>query len=97
MQAKQRKSLKKYLEILRKRREYKKAQKHRLSKWQRFKKWSTVDRWIDLLVDIGLIAFDVLSSPILIVVRTARYFMNKYVNRHIKRFLKWFAHKVLKI
>ena len=97
MQAKQRKSLKKYLEILRKRREYKKAQKHRLSKWQRFKKWSTVDRWIDLSVDIGLIAFDVLSSPILIVVRTARYFMNKYVNRHIKRFLKWFAHKVLKI
>ena len=101
MQAKQRKSLKKYLEILRKRREYKKTQtarkQHRLSKWQRFKNWSTVDRWIDLLVDIGLIAFDVLSSPILIVVRTARYFMNKYVNRHIKRFLKWFAHKVLKI
>ena len=97
MQAKQRKSLKKYLEILKKRREYKKAQKHRLSKWQRFKKWSTVDRWIDLLVDIGLIAFDVLSSPILIIVRTARYFLNKYVNKHIKRFLKWFAHKVLKI
>ena len=97
MQIRQRKSLKKYLEILSKRREYKKAQKHRLSKWQRFKKWSTVDRWIDLLVDIGLIAFDVLSSPILIVVRTARYFMNKYVNKHIKRFLKWFAHKVLKI
>ena len=97
MQIRQRKSLKKYLEILKKRREYKKAQKHRLSKWQRFKKWSTVDRWIDLSVDIGLIAFDVLSSPILIVVRTARYFMNKYVNKHIKRFLKWFAHKVLKI
>ena len=97
MQAKQRKSLKKYLEILKKRREYKKAQKQRLSKWQRFKKWSTVDRWIDLLVDIGLIAFDVLSSPILIIVRTARYFLNKYVNKHIKRFLKWFAHKVLKI
>ena len=97
MQIRQRKSLKKYLEILRKRREYKKTQKQRLSKWQRFKKWSTVDRWIDLIVDIGLIAFDVLSSPILIIVRTARYFLNKYVNKHIKRFLKWFAHKVLKI
>ena len=97
MRIQQRKSLKKYLEILKKRREYKKAQKQRLSKWQRFKKWSTVDRWIDLLVDIGLIAFDVLSSPILIIVRTARYFLNKYVNKHIKRFLKWFAHKVLKI
>ena len=97
MRIQQRKSLKKYLEILKKRREYKKAQKQRLSKWQRFKKWSTVDRWIDLIVDIGLIAFDVLSSPILIIVRTARYFLNKYVNKHIKRFLKWFAHKVLKI
>ena len=97
MQIRQRKSLKKYLEILKKRREYKKGQKQRLSNWQRFKKWSTVDRWIDLLVDIGLIAFDVLSSPILIIVRTARYFLNKYVNKHIKRFLKWFAHKVLKI
>ena len=30
-------------------------------KWTRFKKWS-VDHWIDLFVDIGLIAFDVLSS-----------------------------------
>ena len=39
---------------------------------QRFKKWSTVDRWIDLIVDIGFIAFDVLSSPILIIVRTIR-------------------------
>ena len=67
------------------------------TRWQRFKQWSTVDRWIDLIVDIGLVAFDVLSSPILIVVRTIRYFFNKYVNKHIKRFLKWFAHKVLKI
>ena len=67
------------------------------TRWQRFKKWSTVDRWIDLSVDIGLVAFDVLSSPILIVVRTIRYFFNKYVNKHIKRFLKWFAHRVLKI
>ena len=75
----------------------KRVQKTQLSRWQRFKQWSTVDRWIDLIVDIGLVAFDVLSSPILIVVRTIRYFFNKYVNRHIKRFLKWFAHRVLKI
>ena len=73
------------------------TKREQLSKWQRFKQWSTVDRWIDLIVDIGLVAFDVLSSPILIVVRTIRYFFNKYVNKHIKRFLKWFAHKVLKI
>jgi len=73
------------------------TKREQLSRWQRFKQWSTVDRWIDLIVDIGLVAFDVLSSPILIVVRTIRYFFNKYVNRHIKRFLKWFAHRVLKI
>ena len=66
-------------------------------KWQRFKEWNTVDHWIDLIVDIGLIAFDVLSSPILIVVRFFRYFMNRWMNGHIKRFLKWFAHKVLRL
>ena len=65
--------------------------------YQQFKKWSTVDHWIDLFVDVGLIAFDVLSSPILILVRFVRYFFNKYVNGHIKRFLKWFAHRVLKV
>lgn len=69
----------------------------KLSRWQRFKSWSTIDRWIDLSVDIGLVAFDVLSSPILIIVRFFRYFMNKWVNGYIKRFLKWFIHKVLKI
>ena len=67
------------------------------NKWQQFKKWSTVDHWIDLIVDIGLIAFDVLSSPILIVVRSIRFFFNRYVNSHIKRFIKWFVHKVLKL
>ena len=64
------------------------------NKWQRFKEWSTVDHWIDLFVDVGLIAFDVLASPVLIVVR---YFFNEYLNDHIKNFLKWFAHKVLRI
>jgi len=66
-------------------------------KWQRFKQWSTVDHWIDLFVDVGLIAFDVLSSPILIVVRFIRYFFNEYINERLKNFLKWFVHKVLKI
>ena len=31
-------------------------------KWQKFKEWNTVDHWIDLIVDIGLVAFDVLSK-----------------------------------
>ena len=62
-------------------------------KYKQFKEWNTVDHWIDLIVDIGLIAFDVLSSPILIVGRFFRYFMNKWVNGYIKNFLKWIVHK----
>ena len=62
-------------------------------KYKQFKEWNTVDHWIDLIVDIGLIAFDVLSSPILILVRFFRYFMNKWVNGHIKTFLKWIVHQ----
>ena len=49
------------------------------------------------MVDVGLIAFDVLSSPILIVVRFIKYFFGKYINSHAKRFLKWFAHRVLRV
>ena len=67
------------------------------ARWQKFKEWNTVDHWIDLIVDIGLIAFDVLSSPILIIVRFFRYFMNKWINGYIKNGLKWFAHKILRI
>ena len=67
------------------------------TKWQRFKEWNTVDHWIDLIVDIGLVAFDVLSSPILIIVRFFRYFMNKWINGYIKNGLKWFAHKILRL
>ena len=62
-------------------------------KYKEFKECNTVDHWIDLIVDIGLIAFDVIASPILILVRFFRYFMNKWVNGHIKRFLKWIVHK----
>ena len=57
-------------------------------KYKEFKEWNTVDHWIDLIVDIGLIAFDVIASPILILVRFFRYFMNKWVNGYIKTFLK---------
>ena len=67
------------------------------TKLQKFKEWNTVDHWIDLIVDIGLVAFDVLSSPILIIVRFFRYFMNKWINGYIKNGLKWFAHKILRI
>ena len=68
-----------------------------IRKWQQFKRWNTVDRWIDLSVDVGLIAFDVLSSPVLIVVRFFRYLMNQWINSYIKRFLKWFIHRICRI
>ena len=53
----------------------------------------TTDNLVDIFVDFLILVFDVLSSPILIVVRFFRYFMNKWVNGHIKRFLKWIVHK----
>ena len=56
---------------------------------QRWKKACTTDNVIDFSVDVGLIAFDVLSSPILIVVRIVRFYFKKFVNKHLKRFLKW--------
>jgi len=64
---------------------------------KRWKKALNTDNIIDFSVDVGLIAFDVLASPILIVVRIFRWCMNKWVNGYIKRFLKWFVHKVLRI
>ena len=55
------------------------------------------DNVIDFSVDVGIYRFDVLSSPILIVVRIVRFYFKKFVNKHLKRFLKWFAHKVLRL
>ena len=71
--------------------------KKKLSLKERWKKACTTDNIIDFSVDVGLIAFDVLSSPILVVVRIARFYIRKFVNNYLKRFLKWFVHKVLRI
>jgi len=64
---------------------------------KRWKKAVNTDNVIDFSVDVGLIAFDVLASPILIVVRIVRFYFKKFVNTYLKRFLKWFVHKVLRI
>ena len=61
------------------------------------KKQITTDRVIDFSVDVGIVAFDVLSSPILIVVRIVRFYIKKFINNYLKRFLKWFIHMVLRI
>lgn len=65
--------------------------------WQKFKKWLNLDHIIDLSVDLFLILFDVLSSPILIVMRLIRYVVGKYMldglKNKIKKFVKWIRGK----
>ena len=69
--------------------------------WQRiknrFKELWNVDSLIDLFVDAFLLLFDVISSPILIVIRLIRHFFDTWIKSTIKRFLKWFAHKILRL
>ena len=55
---------------------------------ERVSKWFNVDNIIDATVDLFLILFDVLSSPILIVMRLARYFIGKYMLGGVKNKLK---------
>lgn len=64
--------------------------------WYRsFKSRLTVDNIVDTFVDILLIVFDVLSSPILIVMRIIRFTFNKYFVDRIKRFARWITHKAI--
>ena len=63
-------------------------EKKKLTLKERWKKATTADNIVDLSVDIFLIVFDVLSSPILIVMRVIRWLLNKFVNKHIKGFVK---------
>ena len=53
------------------------------------KKYFNLDNIVDTGVDIALVIFDVLSSPILIVMRVVRWFLNEFVLGHIKRFIKF--------
>ena len=53
------------------------------------------DNAIDVSVDIMLIVFDVLSSPILIVVRVLRYGFNKFIRGYVIRGIKWILNKLL--
>ena len=61
------------------------------------KKKVNTDNVIDFSVDVGIVAFDVLSSPILIIVRIVRYYIKKFINKYLKKYIKWFVHKVLRI
>ena len=67
----------------------------RLSIKKRFKKAMNSDNALDLVVDMSLILFDVLSSPILIVMRVVRYFFNKFVKDYVKKGIKWLVNKII--
>ena len=55
---------------------------------KRFKKLFNTNNIIDVSVDISLIIFDVLSSPILIVVRLVRYIFNKFFKKFLVNGIK---------
>ena len=59
---------------------------------QRWRKAMTADNIVDFSVDIFLIVFDVLSSPILIVMRVVRWMLAKFVNQLVKNFIKKIVH-----
>ena len=61
---------------------------------ERVKKAVNTDNVLDLIVDMSLIVFDVLSSPILLVMRVVRYFFNKFERGYFKKGLKWIVNKV---
>lgn len=67
------------------------------SKVGALKRKVNTDNVIDFSVDVGIVAFDVLSSPILIIVRIVRYYIKKFINKYLKKYIKWFVHKVLRI
>ena len=64
---------------------------------EKWKKLCTTDNIIDLSVDAFIFLADVLTSPILIVVRLFKHIVNIYFIERIKRAIKWFVHKVLRI
>ena len=59
---------------------------------ERWRKACTADNIVDFSVDVFLIVFDVLSSPILIVMRLVRWVINKFFVQHIKGFIKGIVH-----
>ena len=59
---------------------------------ERWRKACTADNIVDFSVDVFLIVFDVLSSPILIVMRIVRWLLAKFVNQHVKSFIKRIVH-----
>ena len=68
----------------------------KIRKKRKIKKLINSDNAIDVSVDIMLIVFDVLSSPILIVVRVLRYGFNKFIRGYVIRGIKWVLNKLVR-
>ena len=60
----------------------------------RIKKAVNADNILDVIVDMSLILFDVLSSPILMVMRVFRYFFNKFIRGYFKKGIRWIVNKL---
>ena len=67
----------------------------KIKKKRKIRRLINSDNAIDAGVDIMLIVFDVLSSPILIVVRVLRYAFNKFIRGYVIRGIKWMLNKVV--
>jgi len=63
-------------------------------KKKRIKSLMNSDNAIDMTVDIFLIVFDVIASPILIVVRVGRYIFNKLIRDKLIGVIKWILNRV---
>ena len=75
-------------------------QPKKLTLRERWRKACTADNIVDLSVDCFLLFFEVLSSPILIVMRAVRWFINKYLvdklKSVVKRIVHWFIDNRMK-
>ena len=60
--------------------------------WEKLRSWCNIDNVVDLTVDLYLILFDVLSSPILIVMRLVRYIIGTYLLGGVKNKIKKVGH-----
>ena len=67
-------------------------QPKKLTLRERWRKACTADNIVDLSVDCFLLFFEVLSSPILIVMRAVRWFINKFLVDKLKSFVKRIVH-----
>jgi hypothetical protein len=75
--------------------EWERKRKERVERLRkRFRNWFNIDNVVDASVDLFLILFDVLSSPILIVMRLVRYIIGTYLLGGVKNKIKKVGHWV---